>query len=466
MTTPTLLHATAISINGQAVLLIGPPGSGKSDLALRLIDRGALLIADDQVALTEVDGVLHASAPAATAGLIEVRGLGIEGLGITAVAHGAAPVAMAFDLAARPDRLPDPVAHGIAGVTLPLLALDPFELSAPLKVEAALRRFGPQLGASLGIAPALAVEVPAMPKDSLPSPLAGRVLLVTGMSGAGKSTALKALEDMGYEAVDNLPLGLLDRLLEPHEGAQSDRPLAFGIDSRTRGFDADTIVERLRTLRHDGTDVQMLFLDCTGGELTKRFSETRRRHPLALDRPAADGIAREREMLAPLRRWADVVIDTTDYETPGLRRALADRFGRPCVQALTLTIMSFGFARGLPRDADLVFDMRFLANPHWEPALRPLTGEDKAVGDYVAADPAFAPAFERIADLLLTLLPGYGREGKAYLTVAFGCTGGRHRSVYVARTMAARLAAAGYDATVVHRDRHGDVDSDAALVQV
>ena len=291
------------------------------------------------------------------------------------------------------------------------------------------------------------------------------ILLVTGMSGAGRTTALKVLEDLGFEAVDNLPLGLFGRLLAtPATPTEADtaRPLAIGIDSRTRGFDADAIIARQRELQGLGYDIRLLFLDCSGGELTRRFSETRRRHPLALDRPAADGIAREREILSPLRRWADIVIDTTDYAVPDLRRALGDRFGRPDNHALTVTIMSFGFARGLPRDADLVFDMRFLANPHWVPELRALTGEDAAVGAYVAADPAFAPAFDRIADLLLTLLPGYGREGKAYLTIAFGCTGGRHRSVYVARRMAERLAAAGWPASVVHRDKAGHGD-DAAL---
>ena len=289
------------------------------------------------------------------------------------------------------------------------------------------------------------------------------ILLVTGMSGAGKSTALKALEDMGYEAVDNLPLGLIGRLLAtPDLSAEAARPLAFGIDSRTRGFDGEAIIERQRDLQARGYDIRLLFLDCSGGELTRRFSETRRRHPLALDRPAADGIASERELLGALRRWADIVIDTTDYAAPDLRRALADRFARPDSHALTLTITSFGFARGLPRDADLVFDMRFLANPHWDATLRPLTGEDARVGAFVAADPAFEPAFDRIADLLLTLLPGYGREGKAYLTVAFGCTGGRHRSVYVTQRMAERLAEAGWAASVVHRDKAGHGD-DATL---
>lgn len=453
-----LIHASAIAIGGRAILLLGRSGSGKSDLALRLIDRGAVLIADDQVYLQRQGERLIATPPRAIAGLIEVRGVGIQ----TEHYHEGVMVALAIDLEAGAQRLPEPALISYLDVTLPWLAIDPFELSAPLKVERALIRLG------LGVEAAIMADhqILSNAQPAAASATGGRVLLVTGMSGAGKSTALKALEDMGYEAVDNVPIGLLDRLLEPHgDDAVNERPLAFGIDSRTRGFDAEIIAERLRALRNEGIDVQMLFLDCAGGKLTERFSETRRRHPLALDRPAADGIAREREMLAPLRRWADVVIDTTDFDTPDLRRDLTDRFGRAGIQAMTLTVTSFGFARGLPRDADLVFDMRFLANPHWEPTLRPLTGEDAAVGDYVAADPAFAPAFERITDLLLTLLPGYGREGKAYLKVAFGCTGGRHRSVFVAKAMTARLIAAGYDAALVHRDRKGDGSDDAAIPQ-
>ena len=294
-----------------------------------------------------------------------------------------------------------------------------------------------------------------------PPPPAPRVLLVTGMSGAGRSSALKILEDLGFEAVDNLPLGLFDKLLGTDDDGDDRRPLAIGIDSRTRAFDADAIALRIGDLRAEGVEITLVFLDCSGTELTRRFSETRRRHPLALDRPAADGIAREREIVAPLRRAADIVIDTSDYAVRDLRRALAARFARATVEPLTLTLLSFGFARGLPRDADLVFDMRFLANPHWDAALRPLTGDDPAVQAYVAADPAFAPAFERIFDLLLLLLPRYGAEGKSYLTVAFGCTGGRHRSVYVAQAMAARLAAAGWAGSVVHRDKTS-AGSDAA----
>lgn len=285
------------------------------------------------------------------------------------------------------------------------------------------------------------------------------ILLVTGMSGAGKSTALKALEDLGYEVVDNLPLSLWSKLLATKDSNRDhahDRPLAIGIDTRTRAFNAEEVVQQIKELRADGViDIRVLFIDCSGGELTKRFSETRRRHPLALDRPAADGIAREREIMAPLRRWADVVIDTTDYSSNDLRRSIIEKFGRHSGDQLTLTVMSFGFARGIPRDADTVFDMRFLANPHWQDDLRPLTGRDSAVGNFIAADPAFDPAFERIADLLLTLLPRYRQEGKSYLTVAFGCTGGKHRSVYVAEQMAARLHAAGYTPTIVHRDMKG-----------
>ena len=436
------LYATCVARRGRAVLLLGRSGSGKSDLAARLIDRGWCLVADDQVELNADGTHLRASSPRTIAGQRELRGVGI-----VASPHVAdVPVALVIDLEGATERMPTAAPRLIGGVVLPCVALAPFEASAALKVEAALTRFGTGVEGP-------PVAAPASPSVTS-SVSATRVIVVTGMSGAGKSTALKAFEDMGYEAVDNLPLALFDRLLDRGE-FESARPLAFGIDTRTRGFDGEAIVARLAALRADGVDIRLLFLDCSGGELTRRFSETRRRHPLALDRPAADGIAAEREMLGGLRRWADAVIDTTDSKAADLRAAIADRFGTTGGDPLTLTLLSFGFARGLPRDADLVFDMRFLANPHWDLALRPLSGEDVAVAAYVAGDPAFAPAFERIADLLLTLLPGYGREGKAYLTVAFGCTGGRHRSVFVARAIAERLAAAGYAPHLVHRDKAG-----------
>jgi UPF0042 nucleotide-binding protein len=274
------------------------------------------------------------------------------------------------------------------------------------------------------------------------------LLIVTGLSGAGKSTALKALEDLGWEAVDNLPVSLLPALLD----APTPGPLALGLDARTRAFDAGAIAARVAAERASGRSVGVLFLDCAGDALVRRFSETRRRHPLAGDRPASDGIAREREMLSELRRTADVVIDTTNEGPNDLRRALATRFPTATPSAPTLTLMSFGYARGVPRDADLVFDMRFLHNPHWLPELRPLTGRDPAVAAHVAADPAFDPAVSRIIELLDLLIPGYGREGRAYVTVAFGCTGGRHRSIAVTEYVATALAARGHPAVVMHRD--------------
>ena len=192
-----------------------------------------------------------------------------------------------------------------------------------------------------------------------------QILLVTGMSGAGKSTVLKTLEDLGWETVDNLPLLLLDRLLAtdlPEGNEADDRPLAIGIGAMTRGFDADHIVRRIKRLReHNNHDVGVLFLDCGGAELERRYSETRRRHPLALDRPAVQGIARERELLHPLRRWANRVIDTSAMASNELAAKIRATFGGQHLDAPVLSVLSFGFSRGLPGNADLVFDMRFSA---------------------------------------------------------------------------------------------------------
>jgi len=281
------------------------------------------------------------------------------------------------------------------------------------------------------------------------------ILIVTGLSGAGKSTSLRTLEDAGWETVDNLPLMLLDRLLaapapQGHEQAD-ERPLAIGIDSRTRGFSAEAVLARIRALRAQGAEkVDMLFLDCSGAELERRYAETRRRHPLALDRPASDGIARERELLEPLRRAADQVIDTSDMTSNALQQEVRRRYSESFES--TLTLLSFGFARGVPRNADLMFDMRFLRNPYWEEALRDRTGLDAAVRAYVMDDPLFETAIGQIEILLETVLPRYSEDGKAYVTVAFGCTGGRHRSVCVTEEIARRLRMAGFSPTIAHRN--------------
>lgn len=285
-------------------------------------------------------------------------------------------------------------------------------------------------------------------ESPLPEP---RVLIVTGMSGAGKSTALEVLEDLGWETIDNAPIRLLEGLLTT--GPAADTPLAIGIDSRTRGYDPAEILALLdRLIAARRTTAGILFLDATSGAIERRYNETRRPHPLARGRPVADGIRAERELLEPLRARAEMVIDTSGYGSNQLQQVIRNQFGDAAAGSMTLTVTSFGFARGMPPLADLVFDMRFLDNPHWDPALRPQTGLDPAVGAHIAGDPAFAPAFARIRDLVLELLPHYAAQGRAYLTIAFGCTGGRHRSVYSAERMAAALREAGHDPTVIHRN--------------
>jgi UPF0042 nucleotide-binding protein len=283
-----------------------------------------------------------------------------------------------------------------------------------------------------------------------------RILLVTGMSGAGKSTSLRTFEDMGWEVVDNLPLSLFEKLFEapvPVDRSKAVRSLAIGIDSRTRGFDATLIVDRIKALEaaHDYR-IETLFLDCGDKELERRFSETRRRHPLAQDRPAAEGIGREREIVLPLRRWAEHVIVTTDSSANELQQELRERFGNIDSADTIVSVTSFGFARGILRNADMVFDMRFLRNPHWDATLKPLTGLDSAVGAYIAEDQAYTESLEKIENLLLLLLPRYEAEGKSYVTIGFGCTGGRHRSVHVAERVAQRLRDEGFSPTVSHRD--------------
>ncbi|MEZ5708619.1 MAG: RNase adapter RapZ [Blastomonas sp.] len=281
-------------------------------------------------------------------------------------------------------------------------------------------------------------------------------MLVTGLSGAGKTTALKTLEDMGWEAIDNFPIRLLARLIDtpqPLGREDSEQPMAIGFDCRTRGFDPDEIIRRIKKMQKDGRyAITMLFLDCAGAELERRYNETRRKHPLALDRPASAGIAEERGRLQPLRRWAENVIDTTPLSSNDLQKLIRERFGHDQASRTTITLTSFGFARGMPPSADLVFDMRFLRNPHWDDRLRPMTGLDDAVGAFVHEDPAYEGGIERIASLLEFLLPRYQAAGKAYVNIAIGCTGGRHRSVYVTEQLSKRLHDAGFCPTVEHRN--------------
>lgn len=446
------IHATCVVLDGASgpcgVLLRGPSGAGKSDLALRLIDQGARLVADDRCDLSldraapSARPRVMARAPAVLAGRMEARGLGI----VEAPRAAEAPVVLIVDLVrgAAIERLPEPAHEDLLGVSLPCMALDPFEVSAPAKLRLALRH----LVAKPGGGDNAAVK-------------RRRVVLVTGMSGAGHSTALKVLEDAGYESIDNLPLNLLDAVLfEP----DTPRPLAVGVDTRTRRFTAEAVVERLRDLStQTGLAVTLVFLDCRDDVLARRFTETRRRHPLARDRPVADGIAAERRLIAPLKAHADLMLDTSEYSPGELGRVLTGNLGLRAEAAMAVFVTSFSYRHGLPREADLVFDVRFLSNPHYDPALRPLDGRDSKVAAYIEKDPEFAHFMARLTGILAPLLPRYVREGKSYLTIALGCTGGRHRSVLVAERLGAWFRDQGWPVETRHRDLMVGGDSPADL---
>jgi UPF0042 nucleotide-binding protein len=277
-----------------------------------------------------------------------------------------------------------------------------------------------------------------------------RFVLVTGMSGAGLATTTNALEDMGYEVLDNLPLFLFDLLLR--EGESRDRPLAIGIDSRTRDFTADRLLSLVAELRaKPEVSVQLVFIEADDETLLRRFTETRRRHPLALDRPVIDGIHNERALLEPLKLRADLSVDTSDLSVHDLKRMIAGHFSLDRAPELGVFVTSFSYRYGLPRDADLVFDVRFLRNPHWDTDLRAFTGLDPRVAAYIEADPEFAPFLDRLTGFLAPLLPRYQMEGKSYLTIAVGCTGGKHRSVFVAERLAAWLGDQGVKVGLSHR---------------
>ena len=284
-----------------------------------------------------------------------------------------------------------------------------------------------------------------------------RVVLVTGLSGAGRSSILRVLEDLGYEAVDNPPLTLTEELV-----SRGERRVAIGLDARSRGFDADAVLSTLERLRlNQALRPELVFACADEDALLRRFTETRRRHPLAPGGRVSDGIAAEIGLLAPLRDAADLVIDTSDTPLPALRRLVESRFTSDQV-GLTISLVSFGYPHGLPREADLVFDARFLRNPHYDPHLRPKTGMDQDVAAYVEADADFGVFFAQIETMLRLLLPRFAQEGKKYVTIAIGCTGGRHRSVRIVEKLAGRLrercrTAAGIDmqawqVTVVHRE--------------
>jgi UPF0042 nucleotide-binding protein len=281
------------------------------------------------------------------------------------------------------------------------------------------------------------------------TPTAQRVVLVTGPSGAGRTTAIAALEDLGYETIDNLPLSLVPRLL----GGPAERPIALGIDVRNRDFSATALIELIDSLtRAPEVTLEVLYLDARPEVLERRYSETRRRHPLTQIEAPKEGILLEIDMLAPIRVRADVLIDTSAM-TPHEARAEVSRwFDLGRVARLGVSVHSFSYKRGVPRGLDLMFDCRFLANPHWVEALRPQDGRSPDVAGYVASDPRHAELIERVMGLLLFVLPAHVEEGRTHLSVGFGCTGGKHRSVAVTETIAKALAEAGWQVSKRHRE--------------
>ena len=278
-----------------------------------------------------------------------------------------------------------------------------------------------------------------------------RTVLVTGPSGAGRSTAINVLEDLGFEAIDNLPMRLLPRLMD--EATQGGRPMALGIDTRNRDFSVAALIEVIdRLAADDDAGLSVLYLDCRADVLVRRFSETRRRHPLAPAESPTLGVDRELDLLQPIRARADALIDTSDLNVHQLRDEIETLYAPGEGRALAVSVQSFSSKRGLPRGLDMVFDCRFLANPYWQADLRALDGRDDRVQRHVAADTRYAPFFERVLDLTRLLLPAYVEEGKAHLSIAFGCTGGQHRSVALTEALGLALARDGYQVSIRHRE--------------
>lgn len=283
-----------------------------------------------------------------------------------------------------------------------------------------------------------------------PDPTLRRIVFVTGPSGAGRSTALNVLEDVGFEVIDNLPMRLTPMLFDE---ADQPRPLALGIDARNRDFSTNTVIDLLgRLAMRSGVVAELLFVDCSTDVLLRRFSETRRRHPMApADRPS-EGIQAEQDLLAPLRARADVLIDTSDLNVHEMRAEVEQWFAPGGRRHLSVTVQSFSYKRGLPRSVDMVYDCRFLKNPYWEPDLRALNGTDARVAAHVATDARYAEFVQKVLDLSLLILPACREDGKSHFSIAFGCTGGQHRSVTLAESHALRLAQEGWQVSIRHRE--------------
>ena len=287
------------------------------------------------------------------------------------------------------------------------------------------------------------------PRNTSDADETARLVLLTGPSGAGRSTALRALEDIGFEAIDNMPISLVSRLVsEP-----LDQPLALVLDPRNRDFAVNTLLSLVAELAASPRfDFDLVYLDCSVAKLIQRYSETRRRHPLSPDGLAREGIELEARLLEPVRLRAGTLIETDGLTPHDLRARIQELFAPKGAQPMRVHVESFSYKRGIPAGVDLVFDCRFLNNPHWQPQLRALDGRDPDVASYVEADPRFSGFFQRVHDLVDSLLPEFAQEGKTQLTIGFGCTGGQHRSVATAEKLSNALAQAGWHVSKRHRE--------------
>ena len=294
-----------------------------------------------------------------------------------------------------------------------------------------------------------------MPLQTRNEKIKQEVVLVTGLSGAGRSTCLNILEDYGFEAVDNIPLNFIPALLangSSQSTANKNLKIAIGIDARTRNFDETTLLEYASQIKSSDHLVSIVFVDCADETLIKRFTETRRKHPLSNGRPIIDGIKLERQLLTDIRTKSDLLIDTTGLSISDLSLILSRRLGLKNTSKLTLSLLSFGFRNGLPAEADTILDVRFLSNPHYNEQLRPLDGRNKKIAAFIENDPRFSIFFNGFKNFLDPLLPFYADEGKSYLTIAIGCTGGKHRSVFVAERLNNWLKQREFSVNLRHRD--------------
>jgi UPF0042 nucleotide-binding protein len=277
-----------------------------------------------------------------------------------------------------------------------------------------------------------------------------RLILVSGPAGAGRTTAIQSLEDLGFEAIDNLPLDLVKSVLKPKKASEK---IAIGLDTRGRDFSVQGLLGLLKSLSSlEHVDFELLYLSCTMEVLLRRYSETRRRHPLADGKSPHEGIEQELILLEPIRHKADILIETSELTPHELKSSIKKLFLNKGVNLLSISLKSFSYKRGLPRGTDMTLDCRFLKNPHWQDELRDKTGLDPSVSEFVASDPKFSEFIEHVTKLLLFLLPSFKEEGKSSVEIGFGCTGGIHRSVAVTETVAKKLADSGWNVSIKHRE--------------